>query len=605
MKRIVCFLMAILILAMMIPVTASADAINTDLLLDMNISQINAVGYQTPYTTSCACFALAYCRTILDNQVHNWWEYNANGDFNENGACTGWSTGGGQYSGVFPGDENVTLNIMYNELSAGRPVVVRVIGNGNTVRTTGFQHYVAIVGYTNVDSLDDITINNFLMIDSVGAVDANGNHTVENVGDHYNLFFTDNCYQIVQDTSGKSVTYRATPKYISQCVYYPSYGTIEIIRDNANIMDRPCSTATDPDSTLIESGGLDAKYIVTGLYENTAGNYWYRLITKSGKNGYIYSGNCQFISGLFLDVEFKESNIPTELMQGVAYNLGGTVSSPYSQMSNVSFWVYDSAGEKRTGNAVDVSGSSYKLSEPAIDYNVVFNNLPAGNYECVVTATVTAYFYNNAKGKIGVKHDLELYRGNLTIKDPAQVYYTLTFDANGGTVAPTTMSVLNGSNPGKLPIPVWGDEYFAGWFTAAVGGTQVTTETTINTSQTVYAHWGCTHQYTMTETTPSCTEFGEKLYRCSICGDSYSESIAALGHSYDFHAREIGFDFLYPVSSCLFVRAGCSEQIHFALIIIIFKSRFKVTFHRLQHFALCFSHTARLFVGLQKPYIEL
>lgn len=319
--------------------------------------------------------------------------------------------------------------------------------------------------------------------------------------------------------------------YLLQCTKYPSYGMIEITKDNANIMDRPCSTATDSDSTLIESGVLDAEYTVTGLYENTVGNYWYRVITKSGKTGYIYSENCQFTSGLFLDVELKESSIPTELMQGVAYNLGGTVSSPYSQMSNVSFWVYDSTGEKRTGNSVDVSGNSYKLSEPAIDYNVVFNNLPTGNYECVVTATVTAYFYN-AKGKLGVKHDLELYRGNLTIKDPAQIYHTLTFDANGGTVTPTTMSILNGSNPGKLPIPVWGDEYFAGWFTAAVGGTQVTAETAINTSQTVYAHWGCTHQYTMTETTPGCTEFGEKLYRCSICGDSYSESIAALGHSY-------------------------------------------------------------------------
>lgn len=42
------------------------------------------------------------------------------------------------------------------------------------------------------------------------------------------------------------------------------------------------------------------------------------------------------------------------------------------------------------------------------------------------------------------------------------------------------------------------------------------------------------HTYTLTENlVPTCTENGKKVYTCSVCGDSYTEVIGALGHSYD------------------------------------------------------------------------
>lgn len=45
---------------------------------------------------------------------------------------------------------------------------------------------------------------------------------------------------------------------------------------------------------------------------------------------------------------------------------------------------------------------------------------------------------------------------------------------------------------------------------------------------------GCTHQYTITkEKEPTCTESGYKIYKCDLCGDTYTDSIKALGH--DWH----------------------------------------------------------------------
>ena len=79
--------------------------------------------------------------------------------------------------------------------------------------------------------------------------------------------------------------------------------------------------------------------------------------------------------------------------------------------------------------------------------------------------------------------------------------YTLTYNVNGGNaVSPASKSVQYGSAYGTLPTPTKSSnaEYtyvFAGWYTAASGGTQVTANTTMGASNTtIYAHWTATRR---------------------------------------------------------------------------------------------------------------
>ena len=84
--------------------------------------------------------------------------------------------------------------------------------------------------------------------------------------------------------------------------------------------------------------------------------------------------------------------------------------------------------------------------------------------------------------------------------------YTLTYNVNGGNaVSPASKSVQYGSAYGTLPTPTKSSdaEYtyaFAGWYTAASGGTQVTANTTMGAGNTtIYAHWTATKRsYTAT-----------------------------------------------------------------------------------------------------------
>ena len=77
-------------------------------------------------------------------------------------------------------------------------------------------------------------------------------------------------------------------------------------------------------------------------------------------------------------------------------------------------------------------------------------------------------------------------------------YFTVSFDANGGSVGTSSKNVEFGAAYGELPVPTRDTYNFAGWYTDPEGGTRIT-EDTISTSlfdQTLYAHWEL-KQYTV------------------------------------------------------------------------------------------------------------
>ena len=72
---------------------------------------------------------------------------------------------------------------------------------------------------------------------------------------------------------------------------------------------------------------------------------------------------------------------------------------------------------------------------------------------------------------------------------PVPTEYTITFNGNGGTPSVGTMSTAGGKLT-SLPTATRSGSYsFDGWYTAASGGTQITTAYVFSANTTVYAHW--------------------------------------------------------------------------------------------------------------------
>ena len=66
--------------------------------------------------------------------------------------------------------------------------------------------------------------------------------------------------------------------------------------------------------------------------------------------------------------------------------------------------------------------------------------------------------------------------------------YTVIFDANGGSVDPTSAVTVAGKLT-SLPTPTYDGYNFLGWYTQKDGGDKVTTDTVFTMDSTIYAHW--------------------------------------------------------------------------------------------------------------------
>lgn len=120
--------------------------------------------------------------------------------------------------------------------------------------------------------------------------------------------------------------------------------------------------------------------------------------------------------------------------------------------------------------------------------------------------------------------------------------YTITFDANGGSVSPATQTVAEGSLIGQLPTPTRTGYQFLGWFDSKNSGSMGVTPGSIyvNEDQTLYALWK-----------PICTE--HTYNEAGVC----TKCSAALDYDNGFDSSAAG---TYQVSASeALVRSGPYE----------------------------------------------
>ena len=143
------------------------------------------------------------------------------------------------------------------------------------------------------------------------------------------------------------------------------------------------------------------------------------------------------------------------------------------------------------------NGGTPSKSSSSFHYNDALGTLP--------TATRTGYTFKgwstSANGSVNVSTTTKV-TGNVTYYAQWSINsYTLTYNVNGGNaVNPASKSVQYGSAYGTLPTPTKSSDAeftyaFAGWYTAASEGTQVTANTTMGAGNTtIYAHWTATRR---------------------------------------------------------------------------------------------------------------
>jgi len=249
------------------------------------------------------------------------------------------------------------------------------------------------------------------------------------------------------------------------------------------------------------------------------------LYTLYAGNSWTINGNIIFTAVWSINnytVFYNEQGGSTVNDPTVSY--GSTVTLPSTSRTGYTFngWYTASSGGSFVGNA----GSSYTVYSDvilyaqwtAITYTVSWNanggsvspSSSSGTLGSSVTApTPTRSLYNFNYWRNPASGDL-LYSVNAgsqwTINGTLTFYavwtiqqYTVTFNANGGSVSPSSSTVDAGSSV-TLPTPSRTGYTFDGWYTATSGGTYLGSGGNTYTpasSTTIYARWTVI-QYTIT-----------------------------------------------------------------------------------------------------------
>ena len=118
------------------------------------------------------------------------------------------------------------------------------------------------------------------------------------------------------------------------------------------------------------------------------------------------------------------------------------------------------------------------------------------------------------------------YNSSTNFKMQASAYTWTVTEANGGYVidsAATTRGVYLQTSSSKFGAYSTQNATASGY----VSGLQL-----YKLSDGTDVPAGCAHQYTSVKTDATCTEDGSEVFTCTLCGDSYTETIKATGHNY-------------------------------------------------------------------------
>ncbi len=146
---------------------------------------------------------------------------------------------------------------------------------------------------------------------------------------------------------------------------------------------------------------------------------------------------------------------------------------------------------------VTLDGNNYLVSSgenAVLSKNIRFLEKEGSSATGKLRVTGNVLVYGTANGVQRVSFDSVAYNFvYLTEEEYTNMLnsHYVHFDSNGGTVDVESKLIMWGSQVGELPIPTRDYYTFAGWFTEAEGGEQITEEMVMNEVNdiTVYAHW--------------------------------------------------------------------------------------------------------------------
>ena len=244
--------------------------------------------------------------------------------------------------------------------------------------------------------------------------------------------------------------------------------------------EKSCSSATLVENSTDKVMWNDDWYVVQGSVTITSG------VTFSGDVHLILTDNCT------LTVEGGIQGEGNLTIYGQSGGTGQLIVNGGSYGINVSSLTII-GGTVTVGNKeMSGDGASYCINADSIAISgghIIAEAL--GGIALKTQPTLpAAYWWRTADNGVFKAYDTEQYTYSYTDTYlEIRSIYTVTLNANDGVCGTASLTTNENGKLASLPTASRENYTFDGWYTAAEGGAQVTTDTVFNANTTIYAHW--------------------------------------------------------------------------------------------------------------------
>ncbi len=297
--------------------------------------------------------------------------------------------------------------------------------------------------------------------------------------------------------------FNSDSSYLSSCTQYPAHS---MGKTTSSVTMRQYPSTSYTSMGTVSSG---TAVEITGLYKNTANEYWYQVI-KGSSYGYIPANNVTITEMLYNDVAVIDPVMADNLSTGASYSLSGNLVSKYNSINTTYAKVY--TGEDTQASPVltssdTVSTKNYRLKSSAVCNSMVFSQLSSGYYTYEISADVKNYYVSG---------------GTLASKTQNVVLWTAPFTIGGAAITPPAQMVCDHT--------IVTDAAVAATCTTPgkTAGTHCSKCNVVLTAQTEIPATG--HSYTATSDKATCTSYELFHYTCTKCGNKYDISADQLAN---------------------------------------------------------------------------
>ncbi len=330
----------------------------------------------------------------------------------------------------------------------------------------------------------------------------------------------------------------------SDITLYKSLGVpADKIVAGSGMYSRRWNNVSSANNGLFQSGSLDESNlhfdVLQREYINKNGftRYW----DDNAKAPYLYNPySRQFISYDDLDsLGYKCDIVERERIRGIMVfdyvTCDGTGVFPFLA-ENIGETPHVCVFNKSEAKAATCTADGYGLIRCSICDSIgAYTQLPReGHYteNWTVKTAPTAT-------KAGVLTGKCVHCGGTATREIEPLGYTVTFDGNGGSVIGSTKLILQANEKynekAALITAEKNGAEFAGWYCEEFNYTLKGSDRySLGKDVTFKAVWKNDHEhsYSAVTTEATCDKAGSIVYTCS-CGDTYTETIPALGHTWD------------------------------------------------------------------------